>query len=83
MMSDENSYTVEVMLNGHVHQVTVSGNNSPAFGFEAAAGKASGPALLRFRCDVCNGVAKLAFTPPSPAWRRPFIVRSVVHTSHE
>ena len=82
-MSEENLHTVEVTLNGHVHQVTVSGNNSPAFGFEAAAGHPLSPALLRFRCDVCNGVAKLAFTPPSPAWRRPFIVRRVVHSSND
>ena len=83
-MSDENLNTVEVvMLNGHVHQVTVSGKNFPVFGFEAAATQAPSPTLLRIRCDVCNGVGKLKFTPPSPAWRRPFIVRRVVHTSHE
>lgn len=82
-MPEENLHTVEVKLNGHVHRVTVSGNNSPAFGFEAAAGQAPGPALLRFRCDVCNDIAKLAFTPPSSSWRRPFIVHVVVHMSDE
>jgi len=80
MTAEDNLCTVDVMLNGAVHQVAVSGNNSPAFGFESGAGYPSGPVLLRFRCDVCNGVAKLEFAPPAN-WRRPFVIRRVVHVA--
>ncbi len=83
MSSEENLCIVEVMLNGQAHRVVVSGNNSPAFGFEPAERQAPSPTLLRFRCDICNGVAKLAFSPPSKSWRRPFVVRRVIHLSDE
>lgn len=82
-MTTEEICTVEVMLNGHTHQVVVVGNNSPAFGFEPSGAPASQPAMLRFRCETCKGVAKLPFVPPSKTWRRPFVVRRVVHMSDE
>lgn len=79
-MPDEEQCTVEVLLNGHPHQVTVAGSNAPALGFETTRRPVVGTALLRFRCDVCEAVAKLPFDPPADTWRRPFVVRRVVHT---
>lgn len=72
-------HTVEVKLNGLVHHVVVAGNNSPAFGFESVTGPAPGSVWLRFRCDVCNTAAKIEFAPPSSNWRRPYVIRQVVH----
>jgi hypothetical protein len=83
MTKEELSTVVEVILNGQVHQVVVAGNNSPAFGFERPGGQLPDPTMLRFRCDTCNGVAKLPFVPPSTTWRRPFVVRRVVHIQNE
>ena len=82
-MATEELCTVEVMLDGHSHQVVVAGNSSPAFGFEPPGGQPMEPILLRFRCDTCKGFAKLPFVPPSKTWRRPFVVRRVIHTSDE
>lgn len=78
-MTAEEIYTVEVMLNGHAHQVVVAGNSSPAFGFEPAGTVRSEPVMLRLRCDTCGGIGKLQFVPPSKSWRRPYVVRRVVH----
>jgi hypothetical protein len=83
MSSEKLVCTIEVMLNGHRHQVIVSGKNSPVFGFESTEGQTFEPIPLRFRCDVCDGTAKLAFLPPSATWRRPYVVRRVVHTTDE
>lgn len=79
MAPAETLHTVDVMLNGLVHHVVVSGNNAPAFGFESVTGSAPGSVWLRFRCDVCNAAAKIEFAPPSASWRRPFVIRQVVH----
>ncbi len=83
MASEETVCKVDVVLNGHPHQVVVSGNNSPAFGFDTGGVTLPGPVPLRLRCEVCNGAAKLAFSPPSASWRRPYVVRRVIHLTDE
>jgi hypothetical protein len=83
LMTEDLVCTVEVMLNGEVHEVLVTGNHSPALGFEAPGSWTGEPALLRLRCEVCNVAAKLSFIPPSVQWRRPFVVSRVTHLSND
>jgi hypothetical protein len=83
MSSERPVCTIEVLLDGHPHQVVVSGNNSTVLGFEPTGSRVSEPIPLRVRCDVCNAVAKLAFSPPAASWSRPYVVRSVIHPADE
>jgi hypothetical protein len=82
-MTEDLVCTVDVMLNGQAHEVLVTGNHSPAFGFEAPGSPVGEPALLRLRCEVCSAAAKLSFVPPSVQWRRPFVVRRVTHLAND
>jgi len=82
-MASEEVCTVEVMLNGHAHEVVVAGNSSPAFGFETAGTRSPEPVMLRLHCDMCDSKGKLSFVPPSKSWRRPFVVRRVIHQPGE
>jgi hypothetical protein len=82
-MANEQLCTVKVMLNGQLHSVLVSGRNSQAFAFEPTTARPLPPTPLRFRCEVCDSVAKLSFVAPSTAWRRPCVVRSVSHDADE